>query len=648
MPSKSYPVKFTPKGICNAWDATEKFPGACLQLKNLIFDQSNPEQVVMRPGVGSALVNLASLISGATFISVYVCIGDIIFGMVNSSLNAGKDQPFAYNIATSSLISIANITNANTPTSQSSIGDWVPPTMAMVGSTIVVTHTGFAGGLNFANFTGAITGSELTVSALTSGAVSIGQTLATVASVPIGTSIIGFLNGTYGGNGIYLLNNSFSSPVSAEAMSSSGYTQFGIINLSNPSAPFWDATTTGVNNLPSIPTAVANFNNRAYFACGNASYFSDVLIPTNMAQAGQALAHGDTTPITGYGGLPIQTTSAGVIGALIAFKQFQVWQITGDEAVTGSLAQSYLSLNVGTNSPRSIVQTPAGMIFIGIDGPYYVTPLGQVLPLTNNANSLVPDLQQPFQNLTTPTRAVAAFTGAVYRVCLETVLQGVAQTNDYWFDVTNRRWNGPHTFPYDCASYSGDYFLLSGAGSGAKIFTSDYIERENSVYTDNGSFLSFTLQPCFLPKTSNINQKQVVESTIELCNTGSTQLYYLTAQDESFNTIGSATIQTPVSDSPITYAVPWDAPLVFKKLSIIITGVSGFNSEIGTMFFKYQDCGYTINYSNIELNNVPSTPAGVVVTPGYDSNTLSWLASFGANSYNIYFSISIVKCPPHW
>jgi len=36
----SVPVRFTPKGLADAYDATDVFPGACRKLSNLVFDQS--------------------------------------------------------------------------------------------------------------------------------------------------------------------------------------------------------------------------------------------------------------------------------------------------------------------------------------------------------------------------------------------------------------------------------------------------------------------------------------------------------------------------------------------------------------------------------------------------------------------------------
>ena len=536
---RDYPIKFTPRGLTDAWDATEVFPGACRSLQNLIFDQSNPEQVICRPGVGAPVTSFSTF-NAPTFISVHICLNNIIFGMVSSSRNPGYDEPFAYNLTTGVFETITGVTGGNVPQSLSTSGDWTPPTMAIVGIKIIITHAGFSGiGSNF----------------------------------------------------------------------------FGVIDITNPAAPSWSSQNTATYALPSVPTSVTNFNNRAYFACGNLAYFSDPLNPLNMTNAGQALTVGDPSPITAFCGLPVQTTSAGVVAALIVFKAFQIWQITGDLSISGSLSQNYLSLNVGCTSPRSVVQTPVGTIFIGIDGPYQVSPLGQVLPLTKDATRLIQDLQAPFQNVTYPSRASAGFTGSIYRVCLQTTINGTNSVNDYWFDVTVRRWCGPHTFSYDCVSQAGNYFLISYSGYGANFFQSQYIPSLTSTYLDNGQAIPIYLESSMFPKTQNINVKQVVESTIELASETASIEYSISAVDENYSQIGQCTLDvsrnvplwgggelwgdgtlwTTSNTPPLTTTIPWPAPLVFKKMAIMISTTASNALAIGTMFAKYQDTGYTNN-----------------------------------------------------
>ena len=522
---KEYPVRFAAKGLSDAYDSTETFSGACTSLQNLIFDPANPELVVCRPGVGDPIIELEG-----GFISCQIAVGNYIYGMIASSTLTGKDEPFCYKIGTG-VITVTGAIAGNTPASPATTGDWVPPTMAIVGVSILVTHPGFPG--------------------------------STV--------------------------------------------KFGIINITNPATPTWSAGDTATHTLPSVPTAVVNFNNRAYFACANTVYFSDVLVPATMTNAGQSLTVGDSSRIAGLVGLPVQTSSAGIVSALIVFKEFQIWQITGDNT---SLAMSFMSLTIGTTSPRAIVQTPVGIIFISVDGPYCILSTGILTPLTNEYGKFDQDLKTPFQNMLYPSRAAAAFSGAIYRVCV-VAQNGVS--NDYWFDITKRRWNGPHTFAYDCASQVGNYFILSGQDSGPNLFESIY--SPNPVgqveYLDNAVAIVVNLKSAQLPKTPNINMKQIIESTIEMSaqNASSIQIDAYNEGDELLDSqrlvsIGAVAGVWGVSvwgqcywgaaiSAPATFTIPWAKPLVFKKLYVNITAVSNNYLSIGSFFAKYRDAGYT-------------------------------------------------------
>lgn len=529
------PVRFTPKGLCDAFDATDAFPGACQLLSNLIFDQGNPEIVVARPGVGSAATTFAGFTT-PTFVSVHIVIGNISYGMVSTARNPGFDEPFAYNLVSNAFITISGVTSSNVPSSPLTSGAWTPPVMAVVGTKILVTHPGFSG-----------TGSNF----------------------------------------------------------------FGVIDISNPAAPAWSSANLATNPLTGVPTSVANFNNRAYFAVGNVLNFSDPLAPLTRTNATQAVTIGDTTPIMAQSGLPIQTTSGGVIGALVVFKASQVWQVTGDPS-TANLALNYISLTTGCVSPRSVVQGPFGIFFAGVDAPYILNFLGTLVPLSSRPGTDYPaDLQVPFQNTTQASRISAAFAGNVYRACVPTLIQGQGQTNDYWYDIRRKRWTGPHSFTYDCASQFGESFVLSGSTHGAALYVSTTIPSANSIYQDAGaSFLSHVRSSDF-PKTGHMQQIQVVESTIELGTTGVSAFFNLTALGDQNNTLGSAYVVTPPSGSvwgafnwgqanwssdtsiPHVWTIPWPAALVFQKMSIdvSVTPVNGI--QIGTFFARYQDAGYT-------------------------------------------------------
>jgi hypothetical protein len=308
----------------------------------------------------------------------------------------------------------------------------------------------------------------------------------------------------------------------------------------------------------------------------------------------------------------------------MVFKAFEVWQITGDASITNSLSQNFVSLVVGCKSPRTIVQTPVGIIFVGVDGVYTISSFSQVIPLTNSGQGAQQDISQPFQNNVTPSRMAASFSGFVYRVTVTPAIPVGSNTVDYWFDTRTRRWSGAHTFAYDMADSYSDYFIVSSRTAGAKLFASQYLPTPSSVYNDNGSSISISMTPAFLPKQENPNIKQVIESTVELSSPTAPTTFSFNAQGELFNALGSAIITTNAlqlwgsidqggsgllwgsisqggsgalwtSNQVVTgtYSIPWAVPLVFKKLSVTVSAAPTYGIKIGTMMFKYTETGYT-------------------------------------------------------
>lgn len=539
---RSFPMRFTPRGLADAYDSTDTFAGACRALSDLIFDKSNPEIVISRPGV----TQLSDFTGFNTpgFVSVQATVGTMVYGMIATARNAGKDEPFCFDLTSGLFVAISGVTGANTPTSPATTGPWTPPTIANVGVYIIITHPGFNGaGTNF----------------------------------------------------------------------------FGVIDTTTPGSPAWSSRNLTTTPLTAVPTAVANFANRAYFAVANKLPYSDVLVLVRTS-ATQQLTIGDNSTITALSGLPIQTTSSGVLAALMVFKANQVWQVTGDTA-SSTLAQNFLSLTFGTRSPRSVALSPQGLYFAASAGPYFIDPLGGVRALTNTAQSPDPDIQTPYVNVTEPTRVAGCYSGSVYRVCIPTVINGLETTNDYWFDEHRRRWNGPHSFPYDCASPLGNDFIITGQAHPGLLINSQATPNISSVYTDLGAAQSPSMLTATFPKPGHMTEKQVVESTQELSSSGGNVTYSITAQDEQGNTLDSLSVAiipaggtwgggglwggglkwTNSYNIPHVYSLPWSVPLVFKKMALLISAVASAQLQIGTHYSRYQDTGYT----NLTSANTP-------------------------------------------
>lgn len=145
----SRPAPWKPKGLTDAIEAGMAFNGAMTSLQNLIPNPGADGQWICRPA--STPQTSFSGFSSPGFISCYRVIGSNVYGMIASSRNAGKDEPFAYSLTTGLFTTISGVTNLNTPSSPSTTGDWIPPTIDLIGSKVVITHQGFniANGMYF-------------------------------------------------------------------------------------------------------------------------------------------------------------------------------------------------------------------------------------------------------------------------------------------------------------------------------------------------------------------------------------------------------------------------------------------------------------------------------------------------------------------
>jgi hypothetical protein len=137
----------------------QQVDGGMMALSNLVPDPLTTDSWVCRP----ASIELTSF-SGFTspgFISALLVVGNYAYGMIaeTSGTYAGLDVPFVYNIPSGSFETIQwlNPTTlvlgaipANTlPTSPSTSGAWTPPSLALVGTKVVVCHPGFNGVTNY-------------------------------------------------------------------------------------------------------------------------------------------------------------------------------------------------------------------------------------------------------------------------------------------------------------------------------------------------------------------------------------------------------------------------------------------------------------------------------------------------------------------
>ena len=144
---KSRPVSWKIAGLSDAVSADLGFPGCMISLSNLVPDPGAKGLWVCRPAAAKLTDFYA--FSNPGFISCQLIIGTRIYGMIASSRNAGRDEPFVYDIPSGLFITVTGVTSANTPVSPATSGDWIPPTMSLVGGKILVAHQGFDEGSGY-------------------------------------------------------------------------------------------------------------------------------------------------------------------------------------------------------------------------------------------------------------------------------------------------------------------------------------------------------------------------------------------------------------------------------------------------------------------------------------------------------------------
>lgn len=149
-------IRFKPRSVADTVSGDNSPPGSCTALTNLIPDPSTPNCFICRPANTVAVDFSAWIAAPGTVgdVTAGYQVGDIIYGMVGitSGAFAGKDYPFAFNVATSAFLTVSGTIAGKVPNSQATAGAWIPPQMSLTGIDLVVSHIGFNGGNFFGWF----------------------------------------------------------------------------------------------------------------------------------------------------------------------------------------------------------------------------------------------------------------------------------------------------------------------------------------------------------------------------------------------------------------------------------------------------------------------------------------------------------------
>lgn len=678
------PVKLTPFGITDSVDGTNAPRGSMASLANLIPDAATSGVYVPRPAAVTLIDFLVGGFATPGFVSGRVVVGDLEYGTVASTRNAGQDEPYCYNLATGAFVTVAGITAGNTPASPAATGAWTPPILAQVGGRVIVTHPGFTvgsvkfGWFDVSGFSQVTTGNTHTTTLIdgnpvilgvqpgmrvagtnvtagttvvssaavtlvqtgdthtnttidglpVSAARAIGQTVAgagipagaTVTALPTANSVTisaaatatATVSVTFGGATITLS--------AATTGSTNGVTL--TITGGTTAAPLWGAGDCDRNNLPSRPVGVAQYNGRAYFACGtDGVLYSDSGFPCRMTTATQALTTSDGLAVTAIAPLMLLAPlTGGIVQAIIAFQgATKIQQISGDAAIpSGSitianggpstLTMNALPIATGTLAPLSVVPCNLGTAFVSPQGLRVVEFSGTVTqPIGEGGKGIT----VPFINSVVPSRICAAANDDVIRITTQNGTTATTPQEEYWYDVTRKNWTGPHTSTASLIQPWRSTFLMTFTGSTAKIWQSDAHPSLTSTYVENNAQLSWGYTTTLLPDSGDDSMVEAVDMTLA-CELAAGTSASVSCTRDDLVLLDTTTV---AGDGTLTIwdqfnwdQAVWDAqgavfrqrsinfsgPIVFKQGAFSITGTSAFNVRIGNLYGRYRQLGYRL------------------------------------------------------
>jgi len=622
------PIKFSPKGLSDTLDSSDSFPGACATLQNLIPDPTTLNVWTPRP----AAVELTTFTGFSTpgVISCLKVVGTRVYGLIASARNSGKDEPFSYNIVTNAFDTIANVTSSNVPTTQSTTGDWVPPTMDLMGTLLVVTHPGFDGSSHFFGWFDITVpsaprwhagnllqnGSITALGAITAGS---GYVAGTYLNVPLtgGTgsgATADIVVAAGGGVSTVTLDTWGNGYLATDSLSASN------ANLGGSGSGFAVAVSTVATTVSgrlqflTIPAWVRQFNQRCYFGINPTTsqpsvLFTDVLV-LGCSNAGQALTFSDNLPLVAGQPLGLSTQLGGIVQSMMVFKgESNIAQVTGDYAYQ-TLSVNTLNVATGTTSPVGIASSPYGVLFIAPDGMRLIDFNAKVSDPIGAAGSGV---VVPLISALYPTRVVMACNGEVVRISLQNSAAAGSPWQEYWYDLVRKIWSGPHTFPATNIDVYQGTFIISPQAVTASLWQSTVIPNSSSSYTENGAVLAWEFETSVLPDLGQLAASELIELSVKAGVPPGSATFNIIALDQNGAVLQQTSRSVPGSSgssawghsdwgyadwgsggtSSLTpYRIDFPGPVIYDRLAIQINGVAAINQRLGDLYMRQRSLGY--------------------------------------------------------
>lgn len=677
------PLRFQPTTVCDALDGTNGPSGAMQVLTNLIPDPATDKVWVPRPGAqkvfnGTGIMNPAiptgllvvgntaygtipsarnpgydepfavNLLTGALITVNGINAGNVpasppIIGdwtppilaqvagrviVTHPGFPGGAIKFGWFDVSGFSVSTPGNTTNGSAVLTGNPAILEIQPGMEIAGVGIPVPNTVISTAA-FVLDTTVTSNSNATLNGIASTAgIAVGQAVSenptlgiasgtTVASVVGAHSVTITPNATASATGAVTFNGATITMANNATASNSQETI--VVSAGSTLSPLWGAGDTNINNLPSVPVGIAQFNGRAYYALGlNGIVYSDSGIPCQVSNNAvvQALTTDDGLAVTAIG--PLMEYSAltgGIVQGIIAFEgASKMQQITGDQT-TNNLSMNALPVATGTLAPLSVQPCELGLAFLSPQGLRIVDFSGRISPPIGDAGK---GITVPFIYAINPSRMALAANADVIRMTVKNGQVEGQPNQEWWFDITRKVWSGPHTFPAALIQPWGDTFLLVGAGIPAALWQSDPQPNLESSFTENGVAMTWVFQTSLQPDNGELAMNSLVDMTIALALAPEPTV--ITAYDENDSIItgegGTLSAQITLAsvgifslwgsfkwgeapwygpNSPLQQrSIDWPFPPVFKQMSIGITSASSNFQRVGNLYMRYQILSYRL------------------------------------------------------
>ncbi len=553
-------------GITDSLDATTAAKGSMQTLSNLIPDPSTFGVFHCRPasqllvdfntaGSGGFSSGFSSgfqtlFFSGGTAGDIVALrvIGNRVFGMISGP--GGFDYPFVYNLVTNGLqLVTGGMDTTKLPNTVSAAAEWslFPPSIAGVGTKVLVCHPGFSGSGPNNLFFGVFDATDANNITWTAGNLDPGSA--------IHFNFPPWAVENFNGRAYWITNPPTGQPgvVFSDVLVPTNCTGGTQALTFDDQQPLTALVPLPLNNqLGGIIQGLMVFKGTAsiYQVTGDAAL-------NNLAKNALNIATGTTAPL-----------AAAVTPKGIAFMSPDGYRIIDFDAQ---------------------VSDP-----IGWDGQ------GKTAPFINAANPNRTVAAATGTTFRVSVRDTTLFNNPLVEYWFDT-------TRGLW---TGPHQFSNNTAPQAIGAWHNS-FITSIKGVPGKLWRSDVFPTPNSSFTENGAQLTWQFTTTFLPDTEQMAENSIIETTINMAIDTNTSYPVNALDQNGGTLASATIFFPAASAGPIwgssiwgafTWGAPktalfprpvnWPVPVVFQKMQIGVSGNSSANVKIGVVHLRYEKLGY--------------------------------------------------------